>query len=90
MSEQRIAVVGTGANGAAIAAARGGEPVTRPNMTDAGFVVSGFNPWPPARPPTSRRAVQTVSRCASRAAGKVTRLDVHHLCEVARSPVPRP
>jgi 3-hydroxyisobutyrate dehydrogenase-like beta-hydroxyacid dehydrogenase len=54
MSERRIAVVDTGANGAAIAA----------DMTDAGHYVTGFDQWPA----TSRRSAQTDLRCDRRAA----------------------
>jgi 2-dehydropantoate 2-reductase len=54
MSEQGIAVVGTGANGAAIAA----------NMTDAGHDVTGFDQWPAHVEAIRAR----VSRCARRAA----------------------
>lgn len=70
MSEQRIAVVGTGANGAAIAA----------DMTDAGFDVTGFDQWP-AHVEAIRANGLTVRSPGGEE--KVTRLDIHHLCEVA-------
>jgi 2-dehydropantoate 2-reductase len=70
MAEQRIAVVGTGANGAAIAA----------NMHDAGFDVTGFDQWP-AHVEAIRANGLTVRTPAGEE--KVTKLDVHHLCEVA-------
>lgn len=70
MAEQRIAVVGTGANGAAIAA----------NMTDAGFDVTGFDQWP-AHVEAIRANGLTVRSPGGEE--KVTKLDIHHLCEVA-------
>ena len=70
MSEQRIAVVGTGANGAAIAA----------NMTDAGFDVTGFDQWP-AHVEAIRANGLTVRSPGGEE--EVTKLDIHHLCEVA-------
>ncbi len=70
MAEQRIAVVGTGANGAAIAA----------NMHDAGFDVTGFDQWP-----AHVEAIRANGLTVRTPAGEetVTRLDVRHLCEVA-------
>src|ERR1700759_349128 len=70
MSEQRIAVVGTGANGPAIAA----------NMTDAGFDVTGFDQWP-AHVEAIRANGLTVRSPSGEE--KVTQLDIHHLCEIA-------
>jgi threonine dehydrogenase-like Zn-dependent dehydrogenase len=70
MAEQRIAVVGTGANGAAIAA----------NIHDAGFDVTGFDQWP-----AHVEAIRANGLTVRTPAGEetVTKLDVHHLCEVA-------
>src|ERR1700709_1633569 len=70
MAEQRIAVVGTGANGAAIAA----------NMTDAGHDVTGFDQWP-----AHVEAIRANGLMVRSPGGKekVARLDIPHLCEVA-------
>lgn len=70
MAEQRIAVVGTGANGAAIAA----------DMTEAGFDVTCIEQWP-AHVEAIRAHGVTVR--APGGGEKVTRLRIHHLCEVA-------
>jgi 2-dehydropantoate 2-reductase len=70
MAEQRIAVVGTGANGAAIAA----------DMTDAGFDVTCIEQWP-AQVEAIRERGLTVKTPGGDE--KVTKLDIHHLCEVA-------
>jgi 2-dehydropantoate 2-reductase len=70
MAEKRIAVVGTGANGAAIAA----------DMTDAGFDVTCIEQWP-AHVEAIRANGVTVRSPAGEE--KVTRLNIHHLCEVA-------
>jgi len=70
MSEQRIAVVGTGANGAAIAA----------DMTDAGFDVTCIEQWP-AHVEAIRANGVTVR--SPQGDEKVTNLRIHHLCEVA-------
>ncbi len=70
MAEKRIAVVGTGANGAAIAA----------DMTNAGFDVTCIEQWP-AHVEAIRANGVTVRSPAGEE--KVTRLDIHHLCEVA-------
>jgi 2-dehydropantoate 2-reductase len=70
MAEKRIAVVGTGANGAAIAA----------NMTDAGFDVTCIEQWP-AHVEAIRAHGVTVR--TPQGEEKVTRLRIHNLCEVA-------
>lgn len=70
MAEKRIAVVGTGANGAAIAA----------DMTDAGFDVTCIEQWP-AHVEAIRAGGVTVRN--PQGEEKVTRLNIHHLCEVA-------
>jgi 2-dehydropantoate 2-reductase len=70
MSEQRIAVVGTGANGAAIAA----------DMTNAGFDVTCIEQWP-AHVEAIRANGVTVRSPGG--AEKVTKLNIRHLCEVA-------
>lgn len=70
MAEERIAVVGTGANGAAIAA----------NMTDAGFDVTCIEQWP-AHVEAIRESGVTVRSPGGEE--KVTKLRIHHLCEVA-------
>jgi 2-dehydropantoate 2-reductase len=70
MAEKRIAVVGTGANGAAIAA----------DMTNAGFDVTCIEQWP-AHVEAIRADGVTVRTPAGEE--KVTRLNIHHLCEVA-------
>jgi 2-dehydropantoate 2-reductase len=70
MSEQRIAVVGTGANGAAIAA----------DMTNAGFDVTCIEQWPAHVEAIRERGVTVRS---PQGGEKVTKLRIHHLCEVA-------
>jgi 2-dehydropantoate 2-reductase len=70
MAEKRIAVVGTGANGAAIAA----------DMTNAGFDVTCIEQWP-AHVEAIRRSGVTVR--SPQGDEVVTRLNIHHLCEVA-------
>jgi len=70
MAEKRIAVVGTGANGAAIAA----------DMTSAGFDVTCIEQWP-AHVEAIRANGVTVRTPAGEET--VTRLNIHHLCEVA-------
>jgi 2-dehydropantoate 2-reductase len=70
MAEKRIAVVGTGANGAAIAA----------DMTNSGFDVTCIEQWP-AHVEAIRADGITVRSPAGEE--KVTRLNIHHLCEVA-------
>jgi 2-dehydropantoate 2-reductase len=70
MPEKRIAVVGTGANGAAIAA----------DMTNAGFDVTCIEQWP-AHVEAIRANGVTVRTPAGEET--VTRLNIHHLCEVA-------
>jgi 2-dehydropantoate 2-reductase len=70
MAEKRIAVVGTGANGAAIAA----------DMTNAGFDVTCIEQWP-AHVEAIRANGVTVRSPAGEET--VTRLNIHHLCEVA-------
>ncbi len=70
MAEQRIAVVGTGANGAAIAA----------DMTDAGFDVTCIEQWPAHVEAIRARGVTVKTPQGEE---KVTQLRIHHLCEVA-------
>lgn len=70
MAEKRIAVVGTGANGAAIAA----------DMTNAGFDVTCIDQWP-AHVEAIRANGATVRSPGGEE--KVTELRIHHLCEVA-------
>src|ERR1700749_420300 len=70
MADKRIAVGGTGPNGAAVAA----------NMQDAGFDVTGFDQWP-AHVEAIRANGLTVRSPGGEE--KVTKLDIHHLCEVA-------
>jgi 2-dehydropantoate 2-reductase len=70
MAEKRIAVVGTGANGAAIAA----------DMTNAGFDVSCIEQWP-AHVEAIRAGGVTVR--SPQGEEVVTQLNIHHLCEVA-------
>ena len=70
MAEKRIAVVGTGANGAAIAA----------DMTDAGFDVTCIEQWPAHVEAIRERGVTVRTPQGDE---KVTRLRIHHLCEVA-------
>jgi 2-dehydropantoate 2-reductase len=67
---KRIAVVGTGANGAAIAA----------DMTNAGFDVTCIEQWP-AHVEAIRERGLTVRD--PQGEEKVTQLRIHHLCEVA-------
>jgi 2-dehydropantoate 2-reductase len=70
MAEKRIAVVGTGANGAAIAA----------DMTNAGFDVTCIEQWP-----AHVEAIRSNGITVRSPGGEetVTRLNIHHLCEVA-------
>src|ERR1700749_4940156 len=70
MAAKRIAVVGTGANGAAISA----------DMTNAGFDVTCIEQWP-AHVEAIRANGVTVRSPAGEET--VTRLNIHHLCEVA-------
>jgi 2-dehydropantoate 2-reductase len=70
MAEKRIAVVGTGANGAAIAA----------DMTNAGFDVTGIDQWPAHVEAIRERGVTVRTPQGEE---KVTKLRIHHLCEVA-------
>jgi 2-dehydropantoate 2-reductase len=70
MTEKRIAVVGTGANGAAIAA----------NMTDAGLDVTCIEQWPAHVEAIRERGVTVRTPQGDE---KVTQLRIHHLCEVA-------
>lgn len=70
MAEKRIAVVGVGSNGAAIAA----------DMTNAGLDVTCFDQWP-AHVEAIREHGVTVRFTGGE--DVVTRLNVHHLCEVA-------
>jgi 2-dehydropantoate 2-reductase len=70
MAEKRIAVVGTGANGAAIAA----------DMTNAGFDVTCIEQWPAHVEAIRANGVTVRSPQGDEV---VTRLNIHHLCEVA-------
>jgi 2-dehydropantoate 2-reductase len=70
MSDKRIAVVGTGANGAAIAA----------SMTEAGFDVTCVEQWPAHVEAIRERGLVVRSPQGEE---KTTRLRIHHLCEVA-------
>ncbi|HEY2054241.1 MAG TPA: 2-dehydropantoate 2-reductase N-terminal domain-containing protein [Solirubrobacterales bacterium] len=70
MSGKRIAVVGTGANGAAIAA----------DMTNAGFDVTCIEQWP-AHVEAIRARGLTVR--TPQGEESVTQMRIHHLCEVA-------
>ncbi len=70
MAEKRIAVVGAGANGAAIAA----------DMTNAGFDVTCIEQWP-AHVEAIRDGGLTVN--TPQGESHTTRLRIHHLCEVA-------
>ena len=70
MAEKRIAVVGIGANGAAIAA----------DMTNAGFDVTCIEQWPAHVEAIRERGVEVRSPGGD---SKTTMLRVHHLCEVA-------
>jgi 2-dehydropantoate 2-reductase len=70
MAEKRIAVVGTGANGAAIAA----------DMTNAGFDVTCIEQWPAHVEAIRAKGVTVRSPQGDEV---VTQLNIHHLCEVA-------
>jgi 2-dehydropantoate 2-reductase len=70
MAEKRIAVVGTGANGAAIAG----------DMTNAGFDVTCIEQWPAHVEAIRAKGVTVRSPQGDE---MVTRLNIHHLCEVA-------
>jgi len=70
MTEKRIAVVGTGANGAAIAA----------DMTNAGFDVTCIDQWPAHVEAIRERGVTVRTPQGEET---VTQLRIHHLCEVA-------
>ena len=70
MAEKRIAVVGTGANGAAIAA----------DMTNAGFDVTCIEQWPAHVEAIRAKGVTVRSPQGDEV---VTKLNIHHLCEVA-------
>jgi len=70
MPEQRIAVVGTGANGAAIAA----------DMTNAGFDVACIEQWPAHVEAIRERGVEVRTPQGD---SSITQLRIHHLCEVA-------
>ena len=70
MAEKRIAVVGTGANGAAIAA----------DMTNAGFDVTCIEQWPAHVEAIRANGVTVRSPQGDEV---VTKLNIHHLCEVA-------
>jgi 2-dehydropantoate 2-reductase len=70
MAEKRIAVVGTGANGAAIAA----------DMTNGGFDVTCIEQWPAHVEAIRANGVTVRSPQGDEV---VTRLNIHHLCEVA-------
>ena len=75
MSGKRIAVVGTGANGGAIAA----------DMTNAGFDVTCIEQWP-----AHVEAIRDRGLVVRTPEGEetVTELRIHHLCEVAEIRVP--
>jgi 2-dehydropantoate 2-reductase len=70
MPEKRIAVVGTGANGAAIAA----------DMTNAGFDVTCIEQWPAHVEAIRERGVEVRTPQGD---SSITQLRIHHLCEVA-------
>ena len=70
MPEQRIAVVGTGANGAAIAA----------DMTNAGFDVTCIEQWPAHVEAIRERGIEVRTPQGD---SSTTQLRIHHLCEVA-------
>ena len=70
MPEKRIAVVGTGANGAAIAA----------DMTNAGFDVTCIEQWPAHVEAIRERGVEVRTPAGD---SELTGLRIHHLCEVA-------
>lgn len=70
MAEKRIAVVGAGANGAAIAA----------DMTAAGFDVTCVEQWPAHVEAIRASGVEVRTPQGD---STVTRLRIHHLCEVA-------
>lgn len=69
MAEKRIAVVGTGANGAAIAA----------DLTNAGLDVTCIEQWPAHVEAIRADGVRVETPEDS----VTTRLNIHHLCEVA-------
>jgi 2-dehydropantoate 2-reductase len=69
-SNQRIALVGAGANGGAMAA----------DMTNAGFDVTCIEQWPAHVEAIRERGLEVRSPDGS---SKVTQLRIHHLCEVA-------
>jgi 2-dehydropantoate 2-reductase len=75
MPEKRIAVVGIGANGAAIAA----------DMTEAGFDVTCIDQWPAHVEVVRERGVTIKSPGGQE---KVVELRIHHLCEVAELRLP--
>src|ERR1700744_1057397 len=75
MAEKRIAVVGTGANGAAIAA----------DMTNAGFDVTCIEQWPAHVEAIRAKGVTVRSPQGDEV---VTKLNIHHLCQVAETPAP--
>ena len=70
MPEKRIAVVGAGANGAAIAA----------DMTSAGFDVTCVEQWPAHVEAIRERGVEVRTPQGD---STLTELRIHHLCEVA-------
>ncbi|HEY0279911.1 MAG TPA: 2-dehydropantoate 2-reductase N-terminal domain-containing protein [Solirubrobacterales bacterium] len=70
MAQKRIAVVGAGANGAAIAA----------DMTNAGFDVTCIEQWPAHVEAIRANGVTVRSPQGDEV---VTKLSIHHLCEVA-------
>ncbi len=70
MPEKRIALVGAGANGAAIAA----------DMTNAGFDVTCVEQWPAHVEAIRERGVEVRTPQGDSA---TTELRIHHLCEVA-------
>ncbi len=70
MAEQRIAVVGAGANGAAIAA----------DMTNAGLDVTCVEQWPAHVEAIRERGVEVRTPQGD---STTTALRIHHLCEVA-------
>lgn len=75
MPEKRIAVVGTGANGSAIAA----------DMTNAGFDVTCVEQWPAHVEAIRANGVQVRT---PQGEVETTRLRIHHLCEVAELRAP--
>ncbi len=70
MGEKRIAVVGAGANGAAIAA----------DMTNAGFDVTCIEQWPAHVEAIRAKGVEVTTPQGD---SSTTSLRIHHLCEVA-------